>query len=106
LFVDGFARCHEWLARPLPGNWPGQQTGHSSEVRLVVAGLGSPPDGRSLESIERDWIAPALAEWRRGSHELTLLAARTVVTLRPRSLRGAWRMLRPARPWWQGLRAC
>jgi hypothetical protein len=106
LFVDGFARCHDWPARPLPGNWPAQQTGHSSEVRLVVAGLGSPQDGRSLESIERDWIAPALAEWRRGSHELTLLAARTVVTLRPRSLRGAWRMLRPARPWWQGLLAC
>jgi hypothetical protein len=106
LFVDGLARCLGWQLQPLPGAWPSQGTDPSPPLRLVVAGPGAVRDGRSLEVIDRDWIAPALAEWRRGTHELTLLAARSAVTLRRRSLRRAWRALRRPRPWWQGLQAC
>lgn len=107
LFVDGLARCLGWQAQPMPARWPSQpKASRSPGVTLVVAGPGAAADGRSLERIDRDWIAPALAEWRRGSHELTLLTARSAVTLRRPSLRRAWRALRRPRPWWQGLQAC
>ena len=107
LFVDGLARCTRWPLLPLPAAWPSQaRASQAPEVRLVVAALGTPRDGHPLEAIDRDWIAPALAEWPRGTHELTLLTARSAVTLRGRMLRRAWRALRRSRPWWQGLAAC
>lgn len=107
LYVDGLARSLSWTVQPLPAGWPARAAGSElPPLRLVVAGLTGAANGPSLESIDRDWIAPALAEWRRGSHEITLLASRSAVTLARRSLRSAWRALRRARPWWQELPAC
>jgi hypothetical protein len=107
LFLDGLARCTRWSLFPSPAAWRSQaRASQAPDVRLVVATLGTPRDGHPLETIDRDWIAPALAEWQRGTHELTLLTARSAVTLRGRTLRRAWRALRRSRPWWQGLEAC
>ena len=107
LFVDGLARLLGWPAQPLAGAWPPQDAASPPwDIRLVVAAPGAAQDRRMLETIDHDWIAPALAEWRRGAHELTLLVARSAVTLRRRSLARSWRALRRSRPWWQGLQAC
>ena len=68
-------------------------------------------DGRSFilkrDSLERDWIAPALAQWRRRpTYGLTLLAGHRAFTLAPTRLRWIWRRTRRIRPWWETLLAC
>jgi len=113
LFVAGLARCAGWRLEPAPAGWtaarwpPSPQSGEGGpRRRLVVAGAAAAPDLRALHSIEQDWIAPALAQWRRGAHELTLLTAGAAVRLPRSPLQRAWRSLRRPRPWWQALPAC
>jgi hypothetical protein len=53
-------------------------------------------------ALERDWIAPALEQWRAGRwHSATLWAGARAVTLVRRPLRTLWRRWRRARPWWE-----
>jgi hypothetical protein len=108
LYVDGLARHAGFRVQPLPRRWPPLASGHGSpELRLVVPAAGAAPGPDSLVAIERDWIAPALVQWRRGDvDELTLLAGRSAVTLRRRRLRSLWRALQPSRPWWEQLQSC
>jgi hypothetical protein len=83
-----------------PARWPDPGAGAASPGELlVVCGLGAAPDAHSLLAMERDWIAPALAQWLNGSFDsATLLAGERAITLKGSRWRGWWR--RP-RPWWE-----
>ncbi len=105
LYVDGLARHAGFRVQPLPRRWPPGGSGNEpSGLLLVVPAPGAATGPDSLAAIERDWIAPALGQWRRGDvDELTLLAGRSAVTLRRPRLRSWWRALSPSRPWWEQL---
>jgi hypothetical protein len=105
LFIDGLAHCAGLRVEPLPQRWPQQGADPApTEDLLVVCNLGAGPDGRSLQAVEREWIAPALAAWRGGQlRTLTLLAADRAVTLERSPLRSLLRKFRRIRPWWEAL---
>ena len=105
LFIDGLAHCAGLRVEPLPQRWPerGANSAPADDL-LVVCSLGIAPDQRSLQALESDWIAPALAAWRGGQlRTITLLAADRAVTLRRSPLRSMLRRLRRVRPWWEAL---
>jgi hypothetical protein len=105
LFIDGLAHCAGLRVEPLPQRWP--QRGADpvpTEDLLVVCNLGAASDERSLQEVEREWIAPALAAWRGGQlRTLTLLVADCAVTLQRSPLRSMLRKFRRIRPWWEAL---
>jgi len=70
----------------------------------VVCELEAEPGESALQVLERDWIAPALEQWRGGTfHSATLLAGTRAVTLARAPLRALWRRWRRTRPWWETL---
>jgi hypothetical protein len=110
LFVDGLAQLTGALVEAPPARWPAAEApaGAAQDAdRLVVCEFGAAPDQRTLADLERDWIAPALEQWRRGSYRsATLLAGSRAVTLERAPLRQFWRALRRTRPWWETLLQC
>jgi hypothetical protein len=103
LYLDGFAQLCGYAVEPLPEHWP---SGTGSD-RLVVCELGPAADLRSLESLDQNWIGPALEQWRRGSLErATLLAGERAVSLERVPLRSLWRRFRRPRPWWESFPPC
>lgn len=100
LYVDGLTRARASQPMARPARWPDPGAGAASPGELlVVCGLGAAPDAHSLLAMERDWIAPALAQWLNGSFDsATLLAGERAITLKGSRWRGWWR--RP-RPWWE-----
>ena len=108
LFIDGLARLAGLQLQPPAGRWPQAAAGPQPAGEVIaVCELGAVPDERSLRSMESDWIAPALAQWRRGpARRITLLAGNRAVTLGRAPLRTLWRRLRRTRPWWETLLAC
>ena len=105
LFIDGLAHCAGLRVGPLPQRWPQQGANPApADDLLVVCSMGIAPDQRSLQALESDWIAPALAAWRGGQlHTITLLVADRAVTLRRSRLRSMLRKFRRVRPWWEAL---
>ena len=110
LFVDGLAQLTGALVQPRPERWPATantQAVEPSGDRLVVLELGATSDARSLLALDRDWIAPALAQLQRGAYQsATLLAGSRAVTLGRAPLRRFWSALRRPRPWWEILLRC
>ena len=107
LFVDGLMRlCGGEVSTPgsrLPSPLPDLPR----PDRLVVCDLGAAPDAIALTALERDWIAPALAQWRDGAWETAVLLAGTrATTLARGSFRRLLRSMRRPRPWWETLLQC
>jgi hypothetical protein len=109
LFVDGLARLGHFAAQALPPRWPLTNRISRSSARdvLAVCGQGAQADAGALESLENDWIAPALQTWRTGSHhQATLLAGEVAVTLTRSPMQRLWRTFGRIRPWWESLSPC
>ena len=103
LYVDGLTRLRASEVMPRPARWPepGAYAASLGEL-LVVCGLGTAPDAHALLALERDWIAPALAQWQGGRCDsATLLAGERAITLEGSRWRRLWRRLRRPRPWWE-----
>jgi hypothetical protein len=104
LYLDGLARLGGYAVEPLPEQWPQRA---SAADRLVVCELGLAPEPRALESLDTNWIGPALEHWRRGAAQrATLLAGGRAVTLERAPLAALWRGLRRTRPWWESFPPC
>lgn len=87
-------------AGALPAGWSGLQAGAESPAgAIVVVPVGD--SGTGIERLEREWIQPALLDWRAGRVAvLTLMVGATQWTL---SRAARWRVWRRSRPWWQSL---
>jgi hypothetical protein len=99
LFVDGLARLCGLAIASGAQRWPA-----APRDALAVCDLGARPDAGSLLALEREWLAPAFEQWRRGAaHSATLLAGDRAITLQGARWRAmVWRMRR-SRPWWETL---
>ena len=104
LFLDGLCRLTGTTSQLLPLTWPPDHRGANVDT-LVHYVLGGAPDGESLQSLERDIIAPLTRQFYRGAADsLTLLAGERAVTLRRPGWR-IWTALARPRPWWESLLA-
>lgn len=103
LYVEGLARLRATEAVALPERWPDAGAGAAADGELlVVHGLGAAPGTDSLHALERDWIAPALAQWQGGRWDRAiLLAGERAITLDFSRWRRWWRRWRRPRPWWE-----
>jgi hypothetical protein len=109
LFLDGLAKLTGRTLEPLPPGWPPvTATCPTPQSDLwVVCEWASESGDRTLEALERAWIAPVLAQWRGGGwHSATLWAGGRAVRLDRGRVRNFWRGLRPTRPWWEALQKC
>lgn len=109
LFADGLAKLNGYTLEPLPRGWPASARMKlpSDTDRLVVCELRTEWGEHTLEILERDWIAPALEQWRAGGwHSATLLAGACAVTLSRGAFRWRWRGGRRHRPWWESMQQC
>jgi hypothetical protein len=106
LFVDGLCALAGSSADPLPPRWPMPlHAGSLPPELLAVCELHS--DADSLAALDRDWIAPALEQWRDGAYRsATLLAGNHAVSLEWAPMRRLWRAWRRPRPWWESLLQC
>ncbi|HEX9474520.1 MAG TPA: hypothetical protein VF931_10030 [Steroidobacteraceae bacterium] len=103
LFVDGLCALAGTVAESLPPRWP-HGKGAPTDL-LTVCEWGA--DADALAALERDWIAPALEQWRGGVYQsATLLAGIHAVSLERAPLRRLWRAWRRPRPWWESLLQC
>lgn len=87
-------------ASALPAGWAGlHAAAESPAAAVVVVPVGD--GGAGIERLERDWIRPAMLDWRAGRvAAMTLIAGATQWTL---SRAARWRVWRRARPWWESL---
>ncbi len=109
LFIDGLARLEGFTLDPLPARWPPTGSDHRAPHAnlLAVCELGADASAGALQGLERDWIAPALEQWRAGQwHTATLLAGARAVTLARTPWRSLWPRFRRPRPWWETLLQC
>ena len=107
LFIDGLARLDGFAVEPLPTRWPQTLPAMPVANILVACELGAAPDERTLRSLERDWIGPALGRLADGGlQSATLLAGSQAVRLERVAFRSLWRRLRRTRPWWETLLQC
>jgi hypothetical protein len=109
LFLDGLARLEGYAVEPLPECWPQSAlpAGKPGAALLAVCRVGATPDERTLERLDRNWIAPAFEHWRGGGvQRATLLAGEHAVTLERSVGRMFWRSFRRTRPWWESLLPC
>ncbi len=109
LFVDGLAPLTGRRLESLPQCWPASPGGKRPPEadRLVVCELRTEPGEHTLQILERNWISPALREWRDGTwHSATLLMGSCAVTLSRGAFRWTWRRWRTQRPWWENLQKC
>jgi hypothetical protein len=109
LFVDGLARLEGLTLDPLPARWPPPTTKDRAPNAdlLAVCELGADASESALQGLERDWIAPALEQWRAGHwRSATLLAGARAVTLGNGTWRSLRRRFRPLQPWWETLLQC
>jgi len=108
LFVDGLCALAGFSADAPPRRWT-LATGASGALLevLVLCELGAEPDADSLLALERDWMVPALEEWRSGAlQSAALLAGNQAVSLQHAPFRRLWRVWRRRRPWWEELLQC
>ena len=106
LFVDGLAQLEGYTLEALPERWPQSTPRHrlGPADLLVVCELDAEPGESALQVLERNWIAPALEQWRGGQwRSATLLAGARAVTLARRPFQSLWRRWRRPRPWWETL---
>ena len=104
LFVDGLCALAGSVADPLPPRWRSRVMEPAQDL-LAVCEPG--PDAGSLAALDRDWIAPALQQWRDGAFQsATLLAGNHAVSLERAPLRRLWRLWRRRQPWWETLLQC
>ena len=104
LYIDGLARVRAVDVQVPPEGWPYTTGGHEQRGELVVVfGSDATSHANSLAQLERDWIAPTLAQWRQGRiGTATLLAGECAITLPAlQRWRRRWRGLRRPRPWWE-----
>ena len=102
LFLDGLCRLAGATSQVLPLSWPSDHPGTHGDT-LVHCALGAAPDNESLQSLERDIIAPLTRQlYRGGADRLTLLVGERAVTLRRPGWR-LWTALARSRPWWESL---
>jgi len=112
LFVDGLCALAGGVAESLPPRWPVAPLAHhamgatgATADLLAVCEWG--PDAGALAALDRDWIAPALEQWRGGAYRsATLLAGSHAVGLERAPLQRLWRSWRRPRPWWESLLQC
>jgi hypothetical protein len=91
-------------ARGLPSSWTALQAASAlPEDTVIVLSVAGGGPGAGLQALERDWIRPALADWRSGRISVLTLIAGTRRWVLTRAAR--WRVWRRSRPWWQSL-AC
>jgi hypothetical protein len=87
-------------AAALPAAWP---TGSGDATCTVVLPWSGVHPAAVAQELEERWLAPIMADWRRGRiTELTLVAGSTCYRM-PRAAR--WNFWRRARPWWETLLA-
>ena len=104
LFLGGLCRITGVTSQALPLTWPPEHPGTHGDT-LVHCALGAAPDNESLQSLERDIIAPLTRQlYRGGADSLTLLVGERAVTLRRPGWR-MWKALARPRPWWESLLA-
>jgi hypothetical protein len=104
LFIDGLCAMAGSVANPLPPRWP---TGVMEPLRDLLAVCELGPDAGSLAAVDREWIAPALEQWREGAYQsATLLAGNHAVSLERAPMRRLWRAWRRSQPWWESLLQC
>ena len=102
LFLDGLCQMTGATSRILPLSGPLDCPGADDDT-LVHCTLGAAPDNESLQSLERDIIAPLMRQLFRGAADsLTLLVGERAVTLRRPGWR-IWKTLARPRPWWESL---
>ncbi|HVN99700.1 MAG TPA: hypothetical protein VMT49_06645 [Steroidobacteraceae bacterium] len=105
LYIDGLARLRAAAVTARPGSWPegGASAAPAGEL-LVDCGLGAASGAEGLRALEREWIAPALAQWQGGRWDRAiLLAGERAITLQGSRWRHRWRRWRRVRPWWEWL---
>jgi hypothetical protein len=104
LFVDGLCALAGSVADPLPPCWRSRVLEPAQDL-LALCELA--PDAGSLAALDRDWIAPALQQWRDGAFQsATLLAGNHAVSLERVSVQRLWRGWRRRQPWWETLLQC
>ena len=115
LFVDGLTTLTGAAMNPRSLQWISSRQWNSasraSGDTLVVGELGNDLSAEALAALDRDWISPALEQWRRGAFggvydRATLLVGTRAVTLTRATLRAVWRRLRRPQPWWETLLQC
>ena len=100
LFLHGLCRMAGASGQALPVSWPDNPVRGDTLVQYT---LGGTPDGESLQSLERDFIAPLMRQlYRGGADSLALLVGERAVTLRRPGWR-LWTALTRPRPWWESL---
>jgi hypothetical protein len=107
LLLDGLASLAGQPRPQLPAGLAALPAPVGAGDEFVLLGDGGTPDLATLEAIERDWLAPAWAQWRAGRWQsLTLACGTRAFHARAGGLGGLWRSLRAPSPWWQVLLEC
>ncbi len=102
LFLEGLCCMAGAASQVLSASWPDYPIRGDTLVHYT---LGGTPDGESLQSLERDIIAPLTRQLYGGAADsLTLLVGERAVTLRRPGWR-IWTALARPRPWWESLLA-
>ena len=99
---DSVRRMAGASSQIMPLSWPPNHRSTNGDI-LVHCALGAAADNASLQSLERDIIAPLVRQLYRGAADsLTLLVGERAVTLRRPGWR-IWTALARSRPWWESL---
>jgi hypothetical protein len=107
LLLDALARQGGQQRPQQPAGIAGLPEPAGSQDQFVLLGAGTTPDLATLQALERDWLAPAWAQWRAGRWQSLSLACGThAFHARAGGLGGLWRKLRAPAPWWQVLLEC